>query len=239
MTRQPVLLLATLLLLATAAPAAAQDPAALLAGLEKAYARVNDYAARFRRHEMVGGALRPAEEALLKFQRPDRMYLRWLTGPARGREILFVKGRDDDRMLVREPGSVTKFFTIVMAPDHPRVLQESRHPVTDLGIGRLIELILEHAADARLLEREAPRNGGRERRIEMVWPHDRGERSLYSRMAVTIDTGSGLPVEVAMYDWGDRSVGEYAYRDLRVNPGFAAMDFDPDEYGFPRWRIRK
>ena len=130
------------LVLALRSPAAAgEDPAPLLFGLETAYARVQSYTARFVRQEVVGGALRPREEALLKFQRPGLMYLRWIAGPPEGREILFVPGRNDNRMLVREPGLLSSLVTVAMAPDSPRVLRESRHPVTDVGIGRLIELI--------------------------------------------------------------------------------------------------
>src|SRR2546425_2007261 len=51
-------------------------------------------------------------------------------------------------MLVREPGLFTSLATIVMAPDSPRVLSESRHPVTDIGIGQLITLVLDGARRA-------------------------------------------------------------------------------------------
>src|SRR5438874_9229721 len=125
--------------------AAGDEPAQLLFAMETAYARVGSYTARFVRQEVVDGALRAREEAFLKFQRPRLIYLRWVAGPPAGRQILFVPGRNDDRMLVREPGFFTGLATIVMAPDSARVLRESRHPVTDVGIGQLIELILDNA----------------------------------------------------------------------------------------------
>ena len=120
--------------------AAGEDLASLLFGMEAAYARVQSYTARFVRQEVVNGSLRPREEALLKFQ---------------GREILFVPGGNDNRMLVREPGFFTGLATIVMAPDSPRVLRESRHPVTDIGIGQLIGLILDNAG-APVLRASSP-----------------------------------------------------------------------------------
>ncbi len=230
-------------LLMPGAPAAAQDALSLLFGMETAYARVTEYTARFLRQEIVGGVLRPREEALLKYQRPGRIYLHWISGPPRGREILFVKGRDDDQMLVREPGMLSVLFTIVMAPDHPRVLQESRYPVTDVGIGRLIELVLENARHARasggLSVLGGNVAGDGECRIEVVFPRERSDRYCCSRVALQVDVGSGLPVGVTIYDWESRSVAEYGYRDLRVNPGFTASDFDPNEYGFPRPRLHK
>src|SRR2546422_7445749 len=112
---------AMLLVLGIASRAAAGDePAQLLFGMEAAYARVHGYTARFVRQEVVDGELRPREEALLKFRRPGLIYLRWVAGPPVGRQILFVPGKNHDRMLVREPGLFTSLATIVMAPDSPR-----------------------------------------------------------------------------------------------------------------------
>src|SRR5437773_2741035 len=146
---------AMLLVLGIASRAAAGDePARLLLGMEAAYARVHGYTARFVRQEVVDGELRPREEALLKFRRPGLIYLRWVAGPPVGRQILFVPGKNHDRMLVREPG---------------------------------------------------------------------------------------LPVRAVMYDWDDRTVADYAYREVRLNPPLTRTDFDPanPEYGFPHWRVAR
>src|SRR5467141_2403991 len=56
------------LVLGLLSPAAAEDPTALLLGMEAAYARVERYTARFVRQEVVEGVLRPREEALLKWE---------------------------------------------------------------------------------------------------------------------------------------------------------------------------
>src|SRR2546426_12637444 len=85
--------------------AAGEEPARLLLGMEAAYARVQGYTARFVRQEVVDGELRPREEALLKFRRPGLIYLRWVAGPPVGRQILFVPGKNHDRMLSASPGS--------------------------------------------------------------------------------------------------------------------------------------
>ncbi len=225
---------------------AADDFFSLILGMEAAYARVADYTARFARQERVGGILRPREEAFLKFQRPGRLYLRWVAGPPRGREILFVKGRDDDRALVHEPGVLSGFFTLVMAPDSPRVLRQSRHPITDVGLGRLIELLVSNTRRAlqqgelTLLDRGVTEESGRRaRRLEGLLPRDPGKGYYCYRVLVSVDLEWGLPVAVTIFDWDDRMVADYAYRDLRPNPGLQDIDFDPanPEYAFPRRRF--
>ena len=215
--------------------------------MEAAYARVERYTARFVRQEVVGGVPRPREEALLKWRRPGLMYLRWTAGPPVGREILFVPGRNGDRMLVREPGLLPRFATIVMAPDSPRVLEESRHPVTDIGIGRLIDLVL---ADTRRAARAGELTvrdhgmtrgpGGLERRLEVVFPGDRERGYAGHRLALTLAVDSGLPVRAIVHDRDDDVVADYAYRDLGLDAELTAADFDAGNpaYGFPRWRWR-
>jgi outer membrane lipoprotein-sorting protein len=234
------------LALGAAASAPPEDPTALLLRMEAAYAAVGDYTARFIRQERIGSDLRPREEALLKFQRPGRIYLRWLDGPRRGRQLLFVPGRDGARVLVHEPGLLSGRFTVLMAPDSPRILRESRHPVTDVGFGPLIDLIL--GSVRRGLERReieiidhgtVPDSGGRERRLTLVLRRDPARGYYCHRAVVTIDRRLGLPVGVTVFDWADRTVAVYEYRDVRLNPGLGPADFDPasPEYAFPRWRI--
>jgi hypothetical protein len=234
--------------LAPASLARAADPLALLEPMEAAYARVQSYTARFVRQEVVDGTLRPREEALLKFQRPGRIYLRWTAGRPAGREILFVPGQNGDRMLVREPGLLASLATIVMAPDSPRVLEESRHPVTDIGIGRLISLILDNArraaAAGELEARDLGASTGPEgpgRSVEVLLP-TRADKGYYChRLALVIGESSGLPVRAVVYDWADRMVAEYAYLDLKLDPSLEARDFDSTNpgYAFPRWKISR
>src|SRR2546425_12260017 len=87
--------------------AVGQEPLARLSDMEAAYARVQSYTARFVRQEVVDGTRRPREEALLKFQRPGRIYLRWTAGRPAGGEILFVPGQQRERRLERGPGRVS------------------------------------------------------------------------------------------------------------------------------------
>src|SRR5206468_2663669 len=171
-----------------------------------AYARVQSYTARFVRQEVVDGTLRPREEALLKFQRPGRIYLRWAAGRPAGREILFVPGQNGDRMLVREPGLLASLATIVMAPDSPRVLEESRHPVTDIGIGPLIGLILDNAGRAAaagdLVVRDLGASAGPEgpgRGVEMVLSTRANKGYYCRRLALVIGESSGLPVRAVVF----------------------------------------
>jgi hypothetical protein len=223
-----------------APPDASRELSVLLASMEAAYAGVSDYTARFIRREVVAGHQRSAEEALLKFQRPGRIYLRWTAGAPSGREIIFVPGRDGDRALVHEPGLVSGRFTLLMAPDHRRILAESRHPITDVGLGRLIDLVASNVrrgaarGDVQLTDHG---DDGHGRRIELSFPRDPSLGYYCRRFLTTLR--HGLPVSAAVHDFDGRLVAEYAYHDLRLNHGLTDTDFDPTNaaYRFPRLRL--
>jgi hypothetical protein len=239
-----VLAIAIVLVTSTSALAAA-DLAKRVFAMEAAWASVHAYTARFVRQERIDDTLRPREEAELKFQRPGRLYLRWTDGEPKGREILYVPGRDDDKLLVREPGLVSGLFTLVLAPDSPRVLRESRHPVTDIGIGRLVERITGdvrkglRAGELVLTDHGEAKERAGVSRIEISVAAGASGHYYAPRVLVDIDRMSALPVGLAAFDGDGRIVGRYEYHEVRLNVALGDIDFDAanPRYEFPRRRL--
>lgn len=219
---------------------------ALLERMEASYENVRDYTALFRKRERISGEWRPEEISFLKFQKPFKVYMRWLPGPHEGREALFVEGANQNKALIHEAQGFARFFTFLLDPGGWRVLRDSRYPFTEIGIGRLIERVGRDARRAwakrelSLVDRGRSKINGREvRQVEGMLPQD--QRAGYSsyRMILTIDEESGLPIQASIFDWDNLLTGEYSYSDLRLNPGLGEADFDPSNpvYNFPRWWI--
>ncbi|MBI3988113.1 MAG: DUF1571 domain-containing protein [candidate division NC10 bacterium] len=218
----------------------------LLQHAESNYAKVFDYTAVLWRQERIGSTLRPEEIILLKFQKPFKVYMKWIDGSKAGREALYVEGTYQDKLLVHEPKGLPRFFTAVLDPRSPWVFKESRHPITDVGIGKLLDLIILNAergrqrGELRLIDHGTIEDGGRRtRRIEGILPGDPKAGYYCYRLIVHLDDETKLPVKVLVYDWDDQLVEAYAYTALRLNPGLTARDFDPTNpaYGFPGWRF--
>lgn len=230
--------------------AATMSPAELLRLLDTAdrqYAQILDYTATMLSRERVSGALLPEERVLFKFQRTFKVYMRWLDGPSKGREGLYVAGAHDGKFLVYEPSGFQRLFTAALEPTDARVLEKSRHPVTDVGIGRLLEIVGDNARRAarhgvlRVVDRGfADVAGRRTRQVESILPRDESAGYYGYRVHLFFDVEHRLPIRVVVYDWSDRLVEDYAYADLRLNPGLTTLDFDPSnkEYGFSFWRIQ-
>jgi len=247
--RDTVAFLAVAIVVGTSLPAKGSTDADLLRFLDQAerrYADVNDYRAIFLRREMIGDELREQETILLKFQRPFKVYMKWLEGPGKGREGLYVAGAHKDRFLVHEGRGFRGLVTAALDPSHPRVLEESRHPITDVGIGRLLEIIGDNARRAAregvlgLVDRGLGVLAGRRvHLVEGILPRDPGAGYYCYRVLISFDEEHQLLIGVAVYDWDDRIVELYEYTQLRLNPGLTTGDFDSNnpDYGFSPWRI--
>ncbi len=240
---------AAVFMLLGATPATGQPPevADLIRRMQVAYMSIEDYTAKFVRRERIGGKLRDPETIVLKYRKPGQIYMRWTQGKAAGREIIVVKGRDDDRALIHELGWKA-WFTIVIAPDSPLVLEESRHPITDVGLGRLIDLLatgtqrsIAHGGLAwkELPPADFPSPGRANRRVELISPRPVANCSC-QRAVVTIDVATELPTAAETFDGNYRLLGTYEYHDVSLNPGLTDRDFDPKnpDYKFSGWRIQ-
>jgi outer membrane lipoprotein-sorting protein len=219
----------------------------LLDRADRELAGVTDYTAVMVSQERIGEVLQPVERVQVKFQRPFRVYMRWIDGPSKGREGLYVAGAHNGKFLVYEPKGIQRLFTTALDPADKRVMEKSRHPVTDMGIGRLLEIIQENTGRAtrqgvlRVVDRGPGEIGGRRvRQVEGVLPQDPGAGYYAYRVMLAFDEDHSLPIRIVAHDWQNRLVEDYTYVDLRLNPGLNGKDFDPanPEYGFSSWKLQ-
>ena len=213
---------------------------------DRQYIQVSDYTAMMLSRERRDDILHPLERVWIKFQRPFKVYMRWLDGPSKGREGLYVSGANNGKFLISEPKGIQSLITAALDPSDRRVLEQSRHPVTDIGIGRLLEIVGENARRGarervlRVVDRgTADLYGRRVRQLESILPKDASLGYYGYRVELAFDEENHLPIRVVVYDWSDQLVEDYIYTDLRLNPGFVGHDFDPGnkEYGFSFLRI--
>lgn len=226
----------------------AEDLLQWIQQMPAAYASVKDYTATFSRGEVLRGKPRPEETIALKFREPLQVYMRWLSESGKGREAIFVKGRDNDKVLVHEPGWLSGHFTVLLPPDGPTIMNRSRHPFDEIGIGRIIELIIStfekanQLGELELRDLGTTRDNGRTMQvIEGILPKDPAKQYYCYRAIVTIDEEWKLPVAVKVYDWDDRLIEHYRYTNIQINPGLTDLDFSTGNpnYDFPKTRINR
>ncbi|MDH3716558.1 MAG: DUF1571 domain-containing protein [Planctomycetota bacterium] len=223
---------------------------------------VRDYTCRLVARERINGRLKKYEFMLLKVRRPqtgDQMatvpfsvYIRFL-GPKslKGREILYVDGRNNGELLARNGGTGNlQDVTMSLVPRSPRAMSNYRYPLTEIGIRTMGERLLEIGYDSLQADRQRRecevqiRNGakvdGRSCRVIQVrFPVQRPELRFHLAR-VFVDEKLPLPLRYESYGWPAAEGQspplreEYTYLDLQLNPGLTDLDFQRDnpEYKF-------
>ncbi len=229
---------------ASARSAQSPDPHKLLVSMRDSFSSVQGYTVTFTKHERVNGDLMPRETVFMKFQKPFKIYMKWLDGAKEGQEVLFVKGENGNRMLAHPgfAGTIGGMINLILptfaiSPDGPSAMQGNRHPITGAGIGMLIEKIIRVNSkaladnDLSLTHKGDVEVDGRPSvLVERILPQKDGYPA--HRTHYYIDKEYNLPVKVVLRDWSGRLTASYEYTALVLNPGLKPADFEISNKGY-------
>lgn len=221
--------------------------------------QVTDYTCTLVKREQINGQLLGYEYAEVKIRHrqvrngqivvPFSVYMKFLA-PAdlQGREVIYVEGRNDGKLIARRGGKRFAYVTTAVDPLGELAMERNRYPITHVGIQSLIEELL-------VVGQEELRNPPEEllcRQIEGVKIDDRLCRVIqfthpvrrdqyrYHVAQIFVDEELDLPIRHACYDWPDEEGGrpklleEYTYLNLKLNVDLTDWDFDHrnEEYDF-------
>jgi hypothetical protein len=221
-----------------------------IAGCQARYQEVTDYTCTFYKRERIAGRLTPLHIMTMKVRtKPQSIYLKFQQ-PARGREAIYVAGRRDGKLQAHDVGLNRLLAgTLELLPTSARAMEDCRHPITEAGIGPLLETLSKRWAlelnpeESVLVFRDDMSIGPvRCLMIESTHPEHRPQ-FLYYRVRVFIDQELGLPIRFEAYDWPARPnaepelAEEYSYTNLKLNVGLGELDFDVSNrsYSFGRF----
>lgn len=228
-------------------------------GLDQIEAEIADYTCTLVKRERVRGRLLEPETMLLKVRHeqvadgrvvvPQSVYLRFLAPDlVEGREVIYVRGRHDGQMIVRNGGRRFAYITTAIDPAGDLAMQKNRYPVTEIGITNLVRRLIEvgtHDLEYGECEvkyyTDAKINGRKCTVVEVTHPVRR-EYFSYHLARIFIDDELQLPVRYAAWDWPEEEGGkpqlieEYTYLDLKLNVGLTDWDFDHRNEEYQFWK---
>jgi hypothetical protein len=208
------------------------------------YAAMDSYVARLSRREVVRGKMGGEEIILFKFRKePWSVYLKWLGTEGKGREVLFVKGRFDDKIQTILAKGDAPFTSagqrMALDPQGIMVRAACRHPVTEAGIGASLERI------ARVLAADGdPKQGtltvlGPTKRAEFEKPARALEHTLPEGLDPSLPRGGkrtyvfdpegGLPLVIFAADDRGREMEYYRFDRVQASVRLDDQDFDPEQ----------
>src|SRR5579864_6312197 len=114
----------------------------LIASCQERFRLVQDYTCTFLKRERIDERLTPYHIMNMKARtQPTSFYFKFQK-PTPGREAIFVTGRHGGRVLAHDVG-IGKVLagTLVLDPRGSRAMEDCRHPITEAGIGHMIETV--------------------------------------------------------------------------------------------------
>ena len=223
-----------------------------------------DYKARVVKQERSGKKLAAVTKMDVKlryreplnesYNRPVDVYLKFIEPKSQaGREVIWRQNMNDDLMMVHEAG-ILNITTVELAPNSRLAMLGNRYPISDLGIEKLLEKLIERGLKDRSFEecevnidpkvlvadRECKRIEVLHRTQEIV-VDGVAHRFDFHRAVIDIDLKWGIPIHYASYLWPEQPGAEpvldeeFTYENLEFNIGFSDEDFDPDNpsYDYP------
>lgn len=226
-------------------------------------ANLDDYTTRMVKQEQDrNGVLQPASESFMKVRTrhqggrlgsPLGVYMRFdAPEEVKGREVIWVENRNDGKLLVREAGMVGAMATIPLPPNGFLAMRGQRYPITEIGLTRLLEKLIERGArdrdnpDVHVFKTEGHPFDGRALTLLQIQRHKpSGEEGDFSSAELILDRAQNLVVSFRSFGWPAAQstdsdppqpplIESYEYHDLKLNVGLTDHDFDPanPEYTF-------
>ncbi len=235
------------------------DPAIKMAAksLEHIRANISDYTAILVKRNRVDGQLGEMTYAKVKIRNrridssgasiPLSVYLDFLKpASAKGREVIWVEGRNDGKILAHESG-LKNLITVKLDPTGYLAMRGQRYPIWEIGIENLTAKLLETANRDRQhgeCEIKFFKNAkvGEELcdMLEVVHPVKRDHFDFY-RARVYFSQKHGVPIRYASWSWPRQANGEpvleeeYTYLNLQTNVGLTDKDFDTSNPDYRFW----
>ncbi len=201
---------------------------------------VQDYSAVLVKRERINGELSEPEWMYVKVRHnPFSVYTRFLVPKKKeGQEAIYVSGQNSGKLVAHGVG-IEKFVgTVQLLPTGDFAMRGNRYPITELGIRRLTERLIEVGEnDSQYGECEVKVTKGAKIKdrtatvIQVIHPTPRRE-FLFHVARIYVDDKLNLPTRYEAYEWPQQPGGkpvlveEYTYLDLKLNNGFTDADFD-------------
>ncbi|MBI5757540.1 MAG: DUF1571 domain-containing protein [Planctomycetales bacterium] len=223
-----------------------REPLKLAARSREALAAVKDYSGLFIKRELLGKKIvKQVMETKIRHE-PFSVYFRYRE-PDAGREVIFVKGANRDRLLIHEEGFKSIAGTVALPQNDPQVMKESRYPITMVGMSALLDtiagqweeemkysdVVVKFYDQAKLGEIDC---------LVAESSHSQPRKEFRFQMTrLYVDKKDNLPIRAEQYGWPKKSgeqpqlVEEYTYSNLQLNAGLTDRDFDTRN---PEYRYR-
>jgi len=199
--------------------------------------KLTGYECTFTKKEVVGRQTISQTIRMKVRHKPFSVYMHF-EDPYKGREVIFVDGKNNNNLLVHEAGFASLIGTLELPPEGSQAMAENRHPITKAGIQKLMEAIVAQweeetkygETDVKYFE-DAKIGDLKCRVIESSHPLPR-KQFKFHMTRVWIEEQTGLPVRVQQFGFPARSgakppvMEDYTFTNIKAEVRLTDRDFD-------------
>ena len=215
---------------------AKSDPIAFLKECIRRYDReVKGYTATLRKQERIDGRLERSEIIDVAFRdNPFSVLMRWKEGARRADGLLYVKGENRDQLLIHPAGILAVAGIVPRDPKGSDAKKGGRYPIPEFGIKIGTQRTLaswEKAQKANALHVEfLGVKRIKEAGDRLCWVLERTRYAAVEDDGITtmktyIDKENWLQVGTVLKGEEGKLIGEYFFRDIKLNPEFKRDTF--------------
>jgi outer membrane lipoprotein-sorting protein len=201
------------------------------AQISAAYDHARDYTAVYEKEER---AIDNGERQRIRlfFRKPADVRLEWLNDKGDvDQTAIYRKGFNQDKLIARRKGLLGSIAgTVTLDPRSRLAMQDSRHPITEVGIGHIIEQAtrdISSGAAASTFIGEEPVDGRTAWHLELdaTAAASIGGVDGARRVDIWIDRALQLPVKVEIRDAAGTLLERHRFKDLRLDTGLTDATF--------------
>lgn len=212
-----------------------------------AHAKINsigDYQADLIKKEVIGRSAVTQKLRMKVRHKPFSVYL-YFHEPARGREVIYVDGKNDNQLAAHETGIKSIVGTVYLAPTSSTAMQGNKYPITKIGIEKMTsEIIKQWQYESGYGETTVKYYNNAKigkiacRVIESSHPTPRKQfRFKTTRLWIQKDTGLPIRVEQFGFPRGNAKppmLEQYTYLNVKTELRLTDRDFDENnpKYSF-------
>lgn len=199
--------------------------------VNSAYERVLDYACLYEKEERV---ISDGEKQTIRlsFRKPLDVRLEWLDAHGKvDQTAVYRQGFNDGKVLGRQSGLLGGLAgTLRLDPNESLALSDSRHPITEVGLGKIIERALMDAANPRISSSFAGAealDGRPSYKFEFTVTGNEAVGGLEAaRQAIIwVDRELKLPVKLELYDAANTLLERHRFKQVSVNQKLSDKTF--------------
>jgi outer membrane lipoprotein-sorting protein len=195
------------------------------------YERVHDYTALYEKQERAISNGEP-QRIKLSFRKPLDVRMEWVNGSGAVDQVaVYRQGQNDGKLIAHRSGMLGSVVGTVRLDVHDkRALEDSRHPITEVGLGHVVAQVSRALQGSRVTSRPPVDDsaGGRPAvRFELDGDADAEVFGVPGarRVSVWVDAGEKLPIKVEIVDAAGTLLERHRFTDLRLNVGLTDATF--------------